>query len=757
MKPLPDFFPDFPAYCEAACIKLWGEPDKRSKIELRWNGGDAYSVRVYSVRKRVWYDHGQKRGGSTLELVAYAKGEPAAQLRGAEFFEAWQGAYDQGWIPDPPPQPNGGGKPILDTYPYHDEQGVLLYEVVRFDSEIKEERFKQRRPDEKLGWIWKTKGIRQVLYRLPQLIAAVKAGKRILLPEGEKDANTAVKLGYAATTNPGGVGKWRKEYDEFFRGADVVIPADNDAPGLAFAEEKARRLITIAAQVRIVIFAQKDLTEWVAAGGTREQLDAIIELTEEFTPTAPPPPSPSDDDEAERLLAELNRDNYVVLDGGKTWVLRFEEMEHAAGGERYTYRVPTYLSFQAFRDFYLNRHIMVGKEKPKWVDIGSWWLTHPQRRQYFGVIFKPGDKRERIDGKLNLWRGWGVEPKPGDWSLMREHIFEVLAARDEAFDTYIMNWLAFLVQHPDRQAEVALTFLGDEGTGKGTLGKALCRIFGQHALHISSSDHLTGRFTGHIRQCCFLFADEAYAPGDKPAEGRFKRMVTEDTLTIEEKGRTPREEPNRLHIMAASNHEWVVPAGAHARRFAVGKVADTHRQEAAWFGPIYKQMQSGGWAAMLFDLLARDIGDWHPRQIVRTRALSKQQEESLSALDAWWSELLQTGVLAGSDELAPEKAISNKYEKVIIERSDFGSDRKRTVWRDGLYDQARSSSPKLKNVTDAALGRYLRDQGCKRARPQRRRGWEFPPLAECRKRWNERFPDTVWDEQVTEWETIDDD
>src|SRR5262249_44397762 len=87
-----------------------------------------------------------------------------------------------------------------------------------------------------------------------------------------------------ATTNPGGVGKWRKEYDEFFRGADVVIIADNDAPGLAFADEKARRLLDIAAHVRIVVFTQKDLSEWVAAGGTGEELDAIIELTEKFTP-----------------------------------------------------------------------------------------------------------------------------------------------------------------------------------------------------------------------------------------------------------------------------------------------------------------------------------------------------------------------------------------------------------------------------------------------------------------------------------------
>src|SRR5262249_4626739 len=50
--------------------------------------------------------------------------------------------------------------------------------------------------------------------------------------------------------------------------------------------------------------------------------------------------------EAERLLTELNRDNCVVLDGARTRILRFEEIEHDAGGEHYVYRVPTFLRFE---------------------------------------------------------------------------------------------------------------------------------------------------------------------------------------------------------------------------------------------------------------------------------------------------------------------------------------------------------------------------------------------------------------------------
>jgi hypothetical protein len=458
---------------------------------------------------------------------------------------------------------------------------------------------------------------------------------------------------------------------------------------------------------------------------------------------------PQHESESDEVLAELNSENAVVLDGARTMVLRFEDKPHEAGGERYTYRLPTFLRFQDFRDFYLNRYINVGDDNK--ISIGKWWLAHPNRRQYRGVIFTPGGG-PIINERFNLWRGWGVEPKRGDWPLLREHMFEVLAARDDDVDRYYHNWLAWTVQHPAEQAEVALVFRGGIGTGKGTLGKAMCRIFGQHARHLSSPEHLTGRFNAHLRQCCFLFGDECYGPKDKSAEGTLKRLITEPTLQIEPKGRDAVEEPNRLHVMLASNNEWVIPASAHERRFAVQEVADIHQQDPNWFGPIYQEMRSGGLEALLYDLLHYDLGDWHPRQIVRTQALAKQQEESLSPLDQWWLELLQTAVLEGASEFAPDEAVSNEYEEEVADSDAYGGPRKRTVKHKGLYDQARRISPRLIAVSDHALGHYLTDHNCENAWVRRRRGWKFPPLQECRDRWKQRFLETVWrDQDATEW------
>src|SRR5262249_28667038 len=43
-EPKKSRLPDFAQHCEAACIKLWGEPERRTKNELRWNGGRIYTI-----------------------------------------------------------------------------------------------------------------------------------------------------------------------------------------------------------------------------------------------------------------------------------------------------------------------------------------------------------------------------------------------------------------------------------------------------------------------------------------------------------------------------------------------------------------------------------------------------------------------------------------------------------------------------------------------------------------------------------------
>ena len=136
---------------------------------------------------------------------------------------------------------------IVATYPYTDEAGQLLFEVVRKVPK----KFLQRRPDGAGGWIWKLKGVRRVLYRLPEVLAAVQEGRVVYLVEGEKDADNLAKLGLVATTNAGGAGKWRREYTEALSGARVVLLGDNDTAGEGHVQTVTQALHGVVAEIRV--------------------------------------------------------------------------------------------------------------------------------------------------------------------------------------------------------------------------------------------------------------------------------------------------------------------------------------------------------------------------------------------------------------------------------------------------------------------------------------------------------------------------
>jgi len=83
MSALPDLSP----YCEAVAIKIWGAPQLRTPKQLRWGCSNGYGGRTLDLNKGVWFDRDHDRGGSTLELIAYAKGLPKEKIRGKLYWD----------------------------------------------------------------------------------------------------------------------------------------------------------------------------------------------------------------------------------------------------------------------------------------------------------------------------------------------------------------------------------------------------------------------------------------------------------------------------------------------------------------------------------------------------------------------------------------------------------------------------------------------------------------------------------------------
>ena len=111
------------------------------------------------------------------------------------------------------------------TWTYHDAKSAPVGLVVRWEKPDG----KDIRPVAKRGDGWRVGAMPapRPLYRLPELAAA----RRVVVCEGEKAADAASSIGFAATTSAGGSQAAAKSDWRPLAGRDVWIFPDNDTPG----------------------------------------------------------------------------------------------------------------------------------------------------------------------------------------------------------------------------------------------------------------------------------------------------------------------------------------------------------------------------------------------------------------------------------------------------------------------------------------------------------------------------------------------
>jgi hypothetical protein len=273
-------------------IKLNGNKIERCGPCPLCGGDDRFSI---NTAKQVFNCRGCGIGGDVIKLVEH--------LDGSDFITACSSLAGE---PPPPKAKKANGKDnaskiVVAEFPYHDENGNIVFVVDRIEHQnpngsfvLKDGKhqktFRQRRPDPDHPdrWLPNKHGTPVVLYRLPQTLEAIAAGYPVFIVEGEAKADLLWSWNVAATCCAQGAGKWKPEHSEFLRGADVVLVPDNDGVGWEHIHAVGASLAGVAKRTRVLVLpcarAKDDVIDWTGAGGTREQLDALLAEARDWKP-----------------------------------------------------------------------------------------------------------------------------------------------------------------------------------------------------------------------------------------------------------------------------------------------------------------------------------------------------------------------------------------------------------------------------------------------------------------------------------------
>jgi len=272
------------------------------------------------------------------------------------------------------------------------------------------------------------------------------------------------------------------------------------------------------------------------------------------------------------------------------------------------------------------------------------FFTHPDTVCYDGLEFNPAGT---TPGFLNLWVGPTINPKAGQWPLIQAFLLEVICAGNQKHYAYLIAYFAQALQRPWEKPGITIILMGGQGIGKGTLGRILRSIWQSTYLHVYKTANVTGSFNADLERAFIVYLDEALFAGDRASSDALKSLVTEEIIHINEKHQPSRQIKSYHRFVIATNAEHVKHTDRDDRRDFVLKVSEAHKGDTAYWQALDAEMQTGGIAAMVNDLLAMDLSGFNVRIKPETQQLVEQKLHSLTPVARWWFDTLDSGDTTG--------------------------------------------------------------------------------------------------------------
>lgn len=197
------------------------------------------------------------------------------------------------------------------------------------------------------------------------------------------------------------------------------------------------------------------------------------------------------------------------------------------------------------------------KGKPS---ITKWLAQQPDFNQAADFTWQPVPyghalKTVRSDNRtlINTWKGFSVEPIPGDVQPWLTHLEHVVPESD--YRRALLWWIAFNFQHPDIKINWQPIVLGVSGAGKDALFRPIATILGSAFKSIGNKD-IRGDYDDGLYQTKMLHISEAHGLSGQAIEfyKRITSIESSQSQVLNIKGKSKVIQKNLCNVLVITNN-----------------------------------------------------------------------------------------------------------------------------------------------------------------------------------------------------------
>lgn len=273
----------------------------------------------------------------------------------------------------------------------------------------------------------------------------------------------------------------------------------------------------------------------------------------------------------------------------------------------------------------------------------SRWLGSSHRRMIDleQVVFDPTGEQDPKT-TVNMFRGLDMKPQAGSCKKLIELLYYLCGEHPEdthaPYTNWVLNWMAYPLQHLGAKMQTAVVMHGEEGTGKNMVWNTYRNIFGRYGTIINQRQ-LESRFNTWQSAKLFVVANEVVTRAEMSHHvGILKNAITEPTVHIEGKNKDTREEANHCNLVFLSNELQPLKIGPRDRRYMIIKTPNGKPRE--FYAEVGAEIRAGGAQALYDFLLKRNVEGFHPHtQPIMTEAKEALIEQGLMPSQLFWKDL----------------------------------------------------------------------------------------------------------------------